>query len=159
MDEKWLPVTGFEGYEVSDHGRVRSFLQRNNRGRVLKPARMKKGHLMVSLQTDDGSKMRPVHQLVLEAFVCPRPDGKLALHRDGNPGNNTVENLYWGTYSDNIKDSVEHGTHPQASKTHCKLGHVIDGVRLNVDGSFRQRYCKTCNNIKSRESKRKARAR
>jgi hypothetical protein len=28
--ERWLPVVGFVGYEVSDHGRVRSWKPRRN---------------------------------------------------------------------------------------------------------------------------------
>lgn len=158
--EKWLPVLGYEGYEVSDHGRVRSYLQRNNPGKVLKDAAGAKGHRVVVLSralADGGPHQRMVHQLVLEAFVGPRPEGMLALHRDGDPENNHLDNLYWGTHSQNGKDAVRHGTHHQSSKTHCKLGHLIDGVRYHPDGSFRQRYCKTCNNITSARSKARAR--
>lgn len=149
-NEHWRPVPGHPNYQVSDMGRVRSVdhWQRVRgdgrafrRGKVLKPGVGSKGHLQVQL---DGGKWRRVHTLVLEAFVGPRPGGKLGLHRDGQAANNRVENLYWGTHSDNAKDAVRHGTHHQASKTECKYGHPLDGVRRNADGSVRQRYCKTC---------------
>jgi hypothetical protein len=54
--ETWLPIPGHPGYEVSDHGRVRSVyhvVMRSNgapqtvRGRVLRPMRNPKGYLWV----------------------------------------------------------------------------------------------------------------
>lgn len=34
-----------------------------------------------------------------------------ACHRDGNQQNNHLDNLYYGTHSENMFDSVRHGTH------------------------------------------------
>lgn len=51
-----------------------------------------------------------IHRLVLEAFVGPRPDGLEARHRDGDPTNNRLDNLLWGTSSDNENDKRRHGT-------------------------------------------------
>ena len=46
-----------------------------------------------------------IHHLVLEVFVGPRPTlAHHALHRDDDPLNNRLENLYWGTGQDNIRD-------------------------------------------------------
>jgi len=45
-----------------------------------------------------------VHILVLEAFVGPRPDGLVGCHKDDNTTNNAVENLYWGSESQNTHD-------------------------------------------------------
>lgn len=145
-EERWLPVVGHEGYEVSDKGRVRSFRQVNNPGKVLKHGRTKKGHHIVSLQ----GQMRSVHSLVLEAFVSPRPPGKLALHWDDNKDDNRVENLYWGTYSDNNYDAVRNGSHHLAARTECQFGHPLE-FRSNG-----RRYCRECNNASSRESKRRS---
>jgi hypothetical protein len=33
-----------------------------------------------------------------------------ALHWDGNSLNDHIDNLYWGTHSDNMQDAVKHGT-------------------------------------------------
>lgn len=117
--EKWLPVVGFEGrYEVSSRGRVRSLdsVRRDGnplRGRVMRPSRHPRtGHLRVVLWTLDGRQLtRLVHRLVLEAFVGPCPDGLQGLHWDDDPGNNAVKNLYWGTSSQNRKDSIRNGGH------------------------------------------------
>ena len=153
MSEKWKPIPGHPSYEVSSKGRVRSFRQVNRQGRLLNPSPGGKGHLQVSLAPS--GKFFTVHKLVLLTFVGEPPEGKpLALHKDGNVEHNDVENLYWGTYADNANDSVRHGTHPQASRTECKYGHPIDGVRLRPDGTVRQRYCKQCNRDQVREWKR-----
>jgi hypothetical protein len=45
------------------------------------------------------------HQLVLEAFVGPRPPGQEVNHKDGNPSNNRLENLEYVTKSENITHS------------------------------------------------------
>jgi hypothetical protein len=50
--ERWLPIALFEGsYEVSDRGRVRSLDRqvgvRRLQGVMLRPARIKTGHLVV----------------------------------------------------------------------------------------------------------------
>jgi hypothetical protein len=100
----WKPVLGFEGfYEVSNQGQVRNA----RTGRVLRPGPSNFGHLSVVLGRGN---TRMVHALVLEAFVGPRPKGKESCHFDGNPANNRLENLRWGTRSENNLDAVRHGT-------------------------------------------------
>jgi hypothetical protein len=49
-----------------------------------------------------------VHTLVLTAFVGPRQDGMEACHNDGNPLNNRLVNLRWGTRADNMRDMIAH---------------------------------------------------
>lgn len=51
-----------------------------------------------------------VHRMVAEMFI-PNPDNlPVVRHLDGNPNNNNVLNLAWGTSKDNWEDSVRHGT-------------------------------------------------
>lgn len=149
MKQQWRQISGHSGYEVSNHGRVRSFRQLDSNGdpRILKPVPRAKGHLQVSLR----GKWCAIHILVLEAFVGPRPEGLLGLHRDDDKTHNYVGNLYWGTYSDNAYDAVRNGTHPMASKTTCKFGHPLE---LRPNG--KKRWCRICNNASSRESKRRS---
>jgi len=53
MTEQWRAVAGFEAYEVSDLGRVRSNLPWNGTlGRILKPNVLRKGYLSVRLYKD-----------------------------------------------------------------------------------------------------------
>lgn len=102
--EIWKRIKGFPAYEVSNMGNVRKGTL------MLKLAKIYRGYRRVGLWKNQKMTGRSVHSLVLEAFVCPRPKGLITRHLDGNPSNNCVENLKWGTYYDNIADSRRHGT-------------------------------------------------
>lgn len=121
-EEIWRPVVGFESaYEVSNLGRVRSLdrswkqLSRHGKeyvhrrkGRVLRPGPSNYGHLSVVLGRGN---TRMVHALVLEAFRGPRPSPKHdSRHINGDPADNRLDNLVWGTRSENIRDAVAHGS-------------------------------------------------
>ncbi len=102
--EHWKPIKGYTRYEISTLGRVRS-----PRGLISTRAN-KDGHIIVTLHNKGNRKTYYVHALVLEAFVCPRPDGLQTRHLDGKPSNNHVSNLKWGTQSENYDDRRKHGT-------------------------------------------------
>jgi len=121
VSEHWLPIPDFPGYEVSDHGRVRSYWTlgagdhynwhiAEKPRRVLHP-HVNHGYAQVILSNDGRRRTCKVHQLVLQAFVGPCPDGMISRHLDGNRKNNHLRNLKWGTYSENMQDSLKHGTH------------------------------------------------
>lgn len=100
MQERWHPIN--DGYEVSDHGRVRN----RKTGRVLKPGKANKsGHLTVMLGRGD---KRYVHHLVAVCFVSGRKPGLEVRHRDGNSGNNFWRNLHWSTRGRNTQDKKHH---------------------------------------------------
>ena len=117
--ETWKEIEGFPGYEISDMGRVRSFYKRAWRDweqvaepqRILKGAYKKReGYHFVSLRRLGVSYTRPTHQLVLEAFVGPCPDGQESCHNDGDPRNNYLSNLRYDTHLENMHDAIEHGS-------------------------------------------------
>lgn len=140
--ESWKHIDSYEGrYEVSDRGRVRNIIT----GRILKPWITDTGYLLVSLYGNgERPEKRRVHRLVAFAFLGePGPDQEVC-HGDGTRTNNAVYNLRWGTRSDNMRDAVKHGTHPNAfrGRTHCKNGHEFtpDNTLVKDDG----RRCRTC---------------
>lgn len=51
-----------------------------------------------------------VHRLVMHVFVGTCPSGQQVRHLDGNPANNRIENLAYGTATQNMADAVRHGT-------------------------------------------------
>jgi hypothetical protein len=57
----------------------------------------KDGYYTIGLINDNGRKWKKVHNLVLEAFIGPRPEGYLADHIDRDRTNNNVNNLRWVT--------------------------------------------------------------
>lgn len=105
MKEVWKDVVGHDGYQVSNLGNVRSYV-RNKDGRDLKFVKNRQGYNTVCLGRGN---RRLVHRLVADAFI-PNPD-KLPIvrHMDDNPSNNIVNNLAWGTQTDNMQDCVQHG--------------------------------------------------
>jgi hypothetical protein len=119
--EIWKPVPWAPDYTVSTFGRVRSIRPRkgaraNVNGGVLAPwvNSPRRGvayrRLRVSLRVAKKTTTYSVHTLVLETFVGPRPPGCEACHNDGNGLNNTLSNLRWATHTENVADSVKHGT-------------------------------------------------
>lgn len=157
MTERWEPIRGFDGYEVSDLGRVRSLdrddsIGRPRSGRILRPAPGGSGYLTVRPSTNARPVTRTVHSLVLEAFVGARPDGMEACHLNGNKLDNRAVNLRWDSSSANKLDMVRHGTHRQTRKTHCPQGHELTDSNLDQHRleKYGQRTCLTCRRAGSR---------
>ena len=78
---KWKRIAGYEDYEISDTGLVRSLKRGGTR--VLSPRKNgRNGYLFVSLCKEGKAKHIFVHRLVAEAFV-PNPLGlETVNHRD-----------------------------------------------------------------------------
>lgn len=119
MEEVWKDIPGYEGnYQASTFGRIRSLTREVHRktrfggvavwlykGKVLKTAPKESGHLNVNLGARNTKK---VHRLILETFVGPCPLGYECLHADGDPTNNYLNNLRWGTRFENRADISAH---------------------------------------------------
>lgn len=112
--EIWKDIPGFEKrYQASTLGRIRSvdriitvcgkagLFARRVPGRILKPGPSATGHLTVCLKRYQSSS---VHALVLLTFLGPRPLNADIRHLDGNPQNNRLDNLCYGTRTENILD-------------------------------------------------------
>ena len=104
MTEVWHPIPGYEGlYEVSSHGRVRSFHRVTN----LPCPHLSKlhidahGYTYVNFSKDGHKHKRKVHQLVLEAFHGPKPPGCVVHHKNSVRTNNYLSNLEYASYKDN----------------------------------------------------------
>ena len=121
MSERWLPVPDFPGYEVSDHGRVRSYHCRaqgqgelweisDTPQRYLKGAYKRTGYHFVGLSRNGIRYTRHVHQLVARAFLGPCPKGKELCHNDGDPANNHVSNLRYDSHLANMQDAAAQQT-------------------------------------------------
>lgn len=142
MTEKWAPMPGYEGrYEISDRGRVRSvgrWCPHPFGGRRwVKPCIRslgvgRGGYLIVVLHRDGHRRTRYVAQLVMEAFVGPRPPGMEVCHKNGRRTDNQLQNLRYDTPSGNQRDSVEQGTHVETRKTHCPRNHPLEHPNLSA---------------------------
>lgn len=143
----WRDIPGFTGYQVSNDGRVRSC--RNTHGQLtsdwhtLKPIlQSQTKRLTVNLAGQSGGKYRfavkQVHQLVLLAFVGVQPPGMQVRHLDGNPLNNNLSNLRYGTPKENGEDTARHGSLKGENNPHAKITWAIAAkIRLLRDMGFK----------------------
>lgn len=67
------------------------------------------GYEMVTYTSKEGTKNFYVHHLVAKYFVGNRPKGYAINHIDGNKQNNSVENLEYVTYKENIAHADKNG--------------------------------------------------
>jgi hypothetical protein len=122
LGEEWRAVVGYEGlYEVSSQGSVRSLDRivlypdgkpsRNFKGKVLKQClNVKQRYYGVRLSKQGKTKLWLVHQLVAAAFLGNRPEGWVICHGSQGPLCNEINNLSYGTASQNSKDQWRDGT-------------------------------------------------
>lgn len=112
MQEIWKKIKGFEYYEVSNLGNVKSldkesemiwFIdspKRIKKGKILKKI-LKGGAYNVVTFYDNGFFQKYIHRLVAEAFIGVIPKTHTVNHIDGNKINNRVDNLEIISYRNN----------------------------------------------------------
>lgn len=117
--EIWKPIAGYAGlYDVSSHGRVRSYHTRGQKRRstsrrkpahqgspyrILKPVAVTKGYLKVTLRKCNTSEDRFISQLVLETFA-----GKpIVYYIDGDKTNLAATNLRYGSTAEAMQRNKE----------------------------------------------------
>lgn len=124
MEEIWKAIPGYEGfYEASTLGNIKALertVLKNGKEAKLKERILKrhwkrrKSHhseyYMACLCRDGIPKYWYFHALIMLTFVGPRPEGAEICHGDGNPLNNRLDNLRYGTTTENRWDSHRHKT-------------------------------------------------
>jgi len=124
--EKW--IAGHEGdYSVTTDGEVFSFIKGYRKR--LKSGKVH-GHLVVDIRANGCGSSYYVHHLVLTTFVSCKPNGLECRHLDGNPKNNVISNLAWGTRRENTFDKARHG-----GKINCKQKLIFSEVLRVRNGS------------------------
>lgn len=130
-EEIWKDIKGYQGYQVSNLGRVRTHNKktytekhgiRQWQDRILhfKPSTSSRANIKqgmgyrVSLWKNGKCKDFLVARLVATTFLEDLIDTNMTVnHKDGNRLNNKVENLEWLSRSDNIKYGFENGQYKQ----------------------------------------------
>lgn len=103
--EVWKKVKGFENYEVSNLGNVKSLSREINQGfriitskeRILKAGVNSDGYYSVVLYSDGKSKSFKVHRLVAMSFIKCDNDILVVDHINNIKTDNRVENLQFIT--------------------------------------------------------------
>ena len=117
MKEKWIQICQIQGFEEVrewywlSNSNEDKIINRNT-GKRLKGSFDNKGYKKINLRTI-GGKMRTYRIHILKAkafFYTPNPLGAdIVRHLDDCKTNNILTNLTWGSYSENIQDSMRNG--------------------------------------------------
>lgn len=132
--EIWKKIEGYENYEVSNEGRVRSLnYHRSGEMKVLRLEKTKNGYLQVSLYKDEKPKRFKVHRLVATAFLTNSDNLPYINHKNEDKTDNRVENLEWCT----IKYNNSYGTRIQKVSVNNTNGKKSKPVlQFTKDGKF-----------------------
>lgn len=123
--EEWRDIKGTNGlYQISDHGRVKSFKQK--KPRIMKPSGIR--YKQIVMNVDKKLIHKRINRLVLEAFVGPCPEGYEAAHLNCIRTDNRIENLKWCS-------RVENRSHERKYNN----GKLFLGKKLGYDNAVKIR--------------------
>jgi hypothetical protein len=153
MRELWKNITGYEGmYKISNFGRVKSYKKRTGKGVIFLTTFLFSGstikYLIVHLSKNNNKKNCAIHRLVAQAFI-PNPENKPQVnHLNNNPLNNHVDNLVWGTPSENMRHCVKQNrcNKPKGETHHfhkLKVKEVLTIRSLRKNGSTYRELAET----------------
>ncbi|MCD8084610.1 MAG: NUMOD4 motif-containing HNH endonuclease [Clostridiales bacterium] len=114
-DEKWVPVLGYEDYDVSNYGRIRKYAERYRSYYLLHTTKNQlSGRVYVSLYNSEHKRRNlNLARIVAHAFVDGHSQTTNTVdHIDGNFDNNRADNLEWVTQSENNRRAYTNGKEP-----------------------------------------------
>ena len=99
----WKDIENFEGlYKINEDGDILNC--RTNQ--LLSPYITNKGYKVIDLSKENKKHKFLVHRLVAMTFI-PNPNNfPVVLHKDNVKLNTNVNNLSWGTYSENNAQAI-----------------------------------------------------
>jgi hypothetical protein len=134
MEEVWKFIEGFEAYEISSHGRVRSHAR--GAPRIVVGGLDSSGYRIINLALQGARKTYKVHRLVLTAFVGPCPGGMQAAHLNGVRTDNRLENLSWVTPLENASHIAKHRNPRRIGRESRLTAEEIDSLRAEYDSGL-----------------------
>lgn len=105
-------IKGYEGlYAITEEGKVWSYPREwiagnrvcKHNGKFLSPGQHIQGYKFVSLMKKGVKKPGYIHRLVAQTYISNPKKLKQINHKNGNQGDNRIENLEWITDLENKK--------------------------------------------------------
>lgn len=160
-------IPGFNGrYMVDTDGNVWSMYSfanrwkvRMNKPKILSPMVNRSGYKIVSLfDSQKRSKKYLVHRLVATVFIENPENKRCVCHKDNNPLNCAVSNLYWGTDSENLLQAYQDRLHKNVTPIAKidKNGNVLDVYKNQTEASKINNIPGPCINEVLNKTKRKS---
>lgn len=119
--EVWKTIKGFEDYEVSNYGKIKSLkrtmIKKNYNGTLI-PIELKERiivgnnkymHKAICLKSKLNTLKTSIHREVYKSFIGEIPYKYVINHKDGDKSNNNLYNLECITQSENIKHAYNSG--------------------------------------------------
>lgn len=134
IKEEFRDIPGFEGYQISNLGRVKSF--KCAKEKILNNSINSNGYYRVGLTKDRKSITKKVHQLVAITFLSHIPNGTQEIivdHKNNNPLDNRVENLQLITQRENASKDKKNGTSKYTGVTWAKVSNKW-ASRIKING-------------------------
>ena len=128
-------IPGFPGYHVTKNGDVYSMKCKSGKrpeAFKLKPRLNGNGYYRIGLYKDGIKYERRLNRLVAMVYI-PNPDNlPCVCHKDNNPLNNRVSNLYWGTPRDNTQQCIRDGRFPFRKKKKVDENRLIYQYNIGI---------------------------
>ncbi len=128
MEEEFVPIPGFEGYQISRDGVIRSCKLRKM---IMKSHINRYGYVGIELQKNGERYGTTVHRLLALTFISNPLNYEEVNHIDGNKLNNSISNLEWVTKSMN------------SLHRHRVLGKTPPGIECIIEKDGEQHLFKT----------------
>lgn len=140
MTEEWKKIEGYDWYEVSTFGRIRSLSKGCCHMKILKPYLNKGGYFEISLYGDKEKKRKVyrIHRIVAETFIENTNNYQFVNHKDENKTNNRVDNLEWCTHQYNDSYGTRGERISKKLKNHSGMSKKVE--QLTMDGKHVEFY-------------------
>ena len=108
-------------------------------------------YLMINLWHNNENRLIAVHRLVAECYIPNPLDKRTVNHIDGCRKNNSVGNLEWSTYSENLQHAVDTGLAQRGeTKVNAKLTDaIVAQIKLEIVAGKRDTLIADTHNVHS----------